>query len=584
MHKPFLSTIFSLLFIPLCFAQNKVLEYIPANSTYVFSLHTSSIEKKVGKENIKNYQFVEEGTRMIGSMIMSPQSELIREATLNPEQYGVVLKDINYAFAKMSSSTNVSFSIVFELSDMEKFKTLVDAYLGEGSSTRAFNLDGYNTLTKNDFMIAWQKDHAIVNMMNVTPDFYDDDYNESTYQEQLEMAQEALIKTISNLPKSESMAEHKAFLEWDASVNDMGMWINYGEMMQMSFRQLESMPFGYNPYLNELIPLLSTLYNEMTIGADVSFEKGQIKAYNRFFTTPEMMDFSRQVVDKKINKRLFSYIDGENVVAYMTATYSPENLYNGIKDLAIQQANNATPDDLGGDVLKDLIGIVEIFMDEKAIFNLLKGDILLAFNGVETMEVEEVDYIYNEETDIYEERKETVKRELPVFTFAFSYGNKEDMMKFIRIAERLGGIKALDANTYEMKEAYGPSIYIKLDKGVLAISNDKERFVQNKKYAKLPKAHQKQIKNHAQTVFLDIDKAIDVATKIDGTPPEDIQEAMKNIKDGVGDIWVLTHRPAKGATHTLQELTVDLHNKEEFAIKQLFDFINRQYLNSQKGI
>lgn len=563
------------------FAQKSSLEHIPADATYVLNLHNDNIDKKISWEKLTAYQFIEEGTRMIGPMLGSNEGELIREATLKPEKYGVDFKGNNYAFAQMLNENELYLSFVLKITELDKFKNLINAYLGENAADQAINKNNYNLLSKERIMVAWQKDHAVIAIFSINRDF---DEEESSYQERLQMEHEYLVERLSNLKPANSLAQNKTFLEWDAAVEDMGIWINYADLMRMSLQAMDDLPYEFRWYAQELMPILMSAYKQMNMGMDLSLEKGQLKAHARVYSSPDMMQLAQKISDNKINKRLLNYIDGENVIAYSTFAYSPEGLYQGWKDYAIQQANKASSNNLGGDILTNLFGIMEIFIDEKATFNFLKGDMLLAFNGMKTIKVEKTDYVYNEETDLYEEKKKTVEEPMPIFTFGLSYGKKDDMMKFIRIFQKLGVAKEAKKNLFEIDIPRGPKVYIKLDRGALIISNDSERILDNKKYAKLPSVHKQKIKTHMQTAYFNPDAAIDMMTKMEGPPPADMAEIMKNIKDGVGEIWMTVDKAKASDTHSHQQLTVDLANKDEFAIKQLFDFLNRIYLKQQKGI
>jgi hypothetical protein len=59
---------------------------------------------------------------------------------------------------------------------------------------------------------------------------------------------------------------------------------------------------------------------------------------------------------------------------------------------------------------------------------------------------------------------------------------------------------------------------------------------------------------------------------------------LKNFKDGVGDISIHSRRPMKKDNFITQNFVLDLKNKEENALKQLFDFTERIYNSALKGL
>jgi hypothetical protein len=98
----------------------------------------------------------------------------------------------------------------------------------------------------------------------------------------------------------------------------------------------------------------------------------------------------------------------------------------------------------------------------------------------------------------------------------------------------------------------------------------------------MPKIHNQFIKKDFQTLQINTKALVDI---IVGTnPPDEIKQMLKNIKDGVGDISLHSLRPKNSDIYISQNFELDLKNKDENALKQFFDFLERIYIKTMKGL
>ena len=563
-------------------AQKNLFSLIPNQALFITTVHSGVITEKLPWEEFAKYQFVEEFARSVSGALDPEDQDMIREAMLNPVNYGVDIKQSSYGFLEVRPEEGTFATYLFKINDAGKFKGLMDAYFGSNINSLLKKQDAYLVIYKDNLTIAWQKDHALISFANIERDYYYDE-SEEDYEGRLKKAMENYLIEITTLSNESSLQSNSQFINWEKNVRDAGSWVNYRDVMRLMNENNYGMyGGGYGGMMSNMIPMLMELYGEMSIGSDIAFEKGAIYSDNLIYVDKDLMEFSVKAANRKANKRFLQYMDGEKTIAYMSSSFSPEGLYKGWKELLMKKAGP-----IGADAVKDLFGIMEIFMDEKASFNFLKGDLLMAFNGIKSQKVTEIDYIYNPDTDNYEEEEVTVDRSIPMFTVAFSYGKKEDMMKFIRIFSTLGLLREGKGGLYEGggssgSESFG-TFYLKLDKGMMVISNDEDRMVNGKKYKPMAKEHLDIISQNTQAVYFSPSKMVDaiIATEESIMPDQEI--AMKEFQALFGDMKMLTHRPKSSDIYMKQSFSLDLKNKEINSLKLLFDFINKQYLNTMKG-
>jgi len=556
-------------------AQKNLLELIPREALFVGTLHASSIEQKVGWKKLSEYAFVEELARELSKVVGMEDRELFRSLVVEPQNKGLDLMSNSYIFGERTSDKTY-ISIAFRLNDPTKFKAVVESYYGDDISTVLQNKGAYFSVTKNNIAIAWQQNHAFVSFVSADRNW---DEDSEIYNSQLKLVTDSYVDKICSLSEAKSYNKNGGFTEWEKTIHDAGVWLDYKQLMKLSLDN-QSMSGGYVASgLSEAVSMLVNSYGEMNIGTDLSFEKGEIKSETRSFIGPDMMKFSASATKNVANKRIMNYIDGTNASMYTIAAISPEGIYEGWKNLLGEKAGELKP------AVDDLFGIAEIFIDEKAAFNFLKGDVFYAINGVKTIEVTETNYEYNSETEEYDPIEKIVKRQIPLVVGGFSYDNKEDMMKFIRIISKSGFLKAVDKNVYKFViPMSNEALYIKLDKGLLVMGNDEDRLFEGKKYRPMSKAHKQYMKKDFQTSYVNMSKLLDMAMAMNPMPDEQTTGILKNLKDGAVDYIIHSYRPKADDKSILQEMKLDLKNKEENSLKQLFDFVNRLYLKSLKGI
>jgi hypothetical protein len=107
-------------------------------------------------------------------------------------------------------------------------------------------------------------------------------------------------------------------------------------------------------------------------------------------------------------------------------------------------------------------------------------------------------------------------------------------------------------------------------------------MIENKKYRPLSKKHNGYLKTDFQTFYLNTAAFTDIIQGIG--PLGEFKPILKNFKDGVGDMSIHSRRPKKKDNYLTQNFVLDLRNKEENALKQLFDFADRIYNSTMKGL
>jgi hypothetical protein len=559
------------------FAQQKdfsriMLEFIPADAVFVANIKSNAIESKMSWENIFKLSVCEELVTQVGKSFQINDSRFFLEIIQNPTSKGIEFPGELMAFGETVSEQKF-INMMLPLSDAALFKNELSKYFGPGFNNSIVIKGQQLTFIHNGRVaVSWNKNIAILTIM--LPNFYN--YTLEENENELRISLDNYLDKIHSSDAYENMLNNNLFYSWYGKVRDAGIWVDYKEIMRLYLEN--SLGSAQLPGIaSNLLEILINSYGEMSLASDISFEKGKILSDTYIYAGKDLIDFSKSATSNRANKKMLKYIDGQKTGIYMTMATSPKGVYEGWKKFLGEKAGGFKAS------VEDLFGFMEIFIDEKDAFNFLKGDLFYAVNGLKTVERISTEYEYDEETDEYIPVESKKKEQIPLLTAGFSYGKKEQMLKLIRVVQRTGLLKKINNKLYQLSlPTFNEPIYVKLDNGLMVLSNDEQRMKENKRYRALPKKHSQFMKSDFQTLYLNTSAITDII--LGSNPPNDARQILKNIKDGVGDMTLHSRRPKKKDNCITQNFVLDLKNKEENALKQLLDFAERIYISSMKGL
>lgn len=150
-----------------------------------------------------------------------------------------------------------------------------------------------------------------------------------------------------------------------------------------------------------------------------------------YHTSPENLNILKKIYNKKLNKKLFNYINEDNDLGIIT---SYMNTYNYLKEFPGLMANffDGKHNDISAANLA--AEFFSIAVDEKELSKLATGDFVFVANGVKEIDWETVKYTADEED--FETKADTVieKKEVPTFIAMFTTQNQATINKWLKYA------------------------------------------------------------------------------------------------------------------------------------------------------
>jgi hypothetical protein len=173
---------------------------------------------------------------------------------------------------------------------------------------------------------------------------------------------------------------------------------------------------GYNPFQNGHLNTMGDFSTNLFL------EKEEAKITFDANLKGNFADSYRRMLDQKLNKKFFKYLNEDRMLAYITYNISTKNTLEEMPKMTAENLSSyfgesAKPEDVA--LVTDLISII---IDEEAIGELIKGDMVFVLTGIGQKEVTYTDYSYDEDFNTTEIQK-TKMETLPDFLYMASSDN-----------------------------------------------------------------------------------------------------------------------------------------------------------------
>ena len=169
---------------------------------------------------------------------------------------------------------------------------------------------------------------------------------------------------------------------------------------------------------------------------------------DRMYANQELLDMWKRVSDRKLNPKFFKYLPRENMMGYLSMALNMENFADEMIGLfgPMIEESGMTVMQMEGMAL-DMMSSAGINLDRKGMYNLLKGDMVMAVTGMREFNVTKTQY----DEDFNRVEVES-KQRLPEFLAMMSYGSESDIMQFVKLGVEAGmlGKESGKYNAYKL--------------------------------------------------------------------------------------------------------------------------------------
>ncbi len=176
-----------------------------------------------------------------------------------------------------------------------------------------------------------------------------------------------------------------------------------------------------------------------SFAASLLLDDKKISVHTQMEMSPDMAAMQEKIMDRKLNKRFFRYIDIDSMLGYMSWALDTKAYLQQMPKM-LEHTYQSMGMGVGGEEASLAAEFISFLIDEEAIANMIKGDAMVVFDGVYQQQVNYTDYIYDEDykaTEVQKTRTETLPRFLMMMSSEennlikklVNYGIKKSVVK-----------------------------------------------------------------------------------------------------------------------------------------------------------
>ena len=577
------------------FGQN-IEQYIPAKPSVIVHIKPSILQRGINTDEFNELPLVQNMMKSIQGMFPL-SNDAANEEGFTLKNLGIAGDRDMYFYMKMDEGGTVA-ALVMNILDANKFgQTVKDMNLGDGE---IMSNGSFKTKQFSDQFVSWGNDVAIVgNMSKKAPpfdpyadmdwdeenydieDYSDEDYVEEEIEEEVaeEMEEEIEVEELDY-----SMEEDEELINWkneklmqmllantttptwkNKLAKGEGVitaWLNYGDLMT----GLQEASGGMDPTGGMMGNLTKTLYGGMEMLADMQFNQGEA-VFKMDFKYPEKWMKGGDITSAKVNSKFKKYIKGDNLLGLYSVAFNPEAYGNMVKEMMLTSMD-AIPQTMG--LARDVAPLIGMLIDEEAIYNFLKGDMLIAFTGMKTYEKTTTEYQYDDDFNPIE-KQVTSEAKVPEFTAMVSFGDRDNMQRIFNIGEKIG-VLAPNDGYYQIMAPLGFDMFMAMQRDILFFSNDTDLITQNLSSGisnRIAGNRWKSVKKNSFHLYWDLPLSLNMASEF-GFPisEETINMSRESIRE------IVWSSPRNQGSELSTELKLAFVNEKENSLKLILNFFN----------
>ena len=202
-------------------------------------------------------------------------------------------------------------------------------------------------------------------------------------------------------------ASYRASVNNDAAAT---LWVNkptelYYKAISNPFMLYDNVLMGRNMPANPFVG-----YESVT--AHLSFNEKQANIHTEVTMSDEMIAMQKKLLDRNINKQFYKYINTDSMLGYMSWAMNTQHYLEQFPYF-LQSTYGRMRYGMDNEEFELMAEFFSLIIDEEAISKMIKGDIMVLFDGLYQQETTYTDYTYNdnfEQSEIIKTKKETLPR------------------------------------------------------------------------------------------------------------------------------------------------------------------------------
>ena len=306
---------------------------------------------------------------------------------------------------------------------------------------------GYNNDINEDSLAAAKEAEEIVNQLA------------------LEMQMIQRVTESYSLKPNQSVISSPGFSKSINQSGDITVWAQNTALWQFDNATLLKLFPKLDRMALPIIDKIKSMYKDAYVSANIQLKTTGVAVDMESHTSDELAKYTKLITKSKFEKSLLKYIPNDYVACY-ASTFNPSALTPITKELIypiIQEVPQY------GTRVTDVLDIIDVFIDEEAIYDLIEGDVVVLFNGTATVMADSTYYEYDEDYN-YEVKTKSYEKTIPKITYMMTTKDEETWQKIISLPSIVPFFTHL--NGLYIFEKDGVKLFFTVNDGVVIVTTD----------------------------------------------------------------------------------------------------------------
>ena len=563
-----------LIFAAMSIQAQNLQQYIPSDADFVFSMNLANLDKKISFDKLKEYDFYKEMMKEM-DRDMSRNDEELAKMIKSPTSVGLDVMSESYIFGKVSEEASL-FGFLFNISDNSKFtKFFKEAVVSKNDGGVMSKSGKFQTYADNDVTLPWGNNVGILvgGEMN-------------RYQEEGSVRENlvsAFTKSVLNSTPRNSILSNKRYSSATSKTeSDFRFWMSYEWFMNMQTRGANMA--GAAGIMNAA----KEMYKDSDYLMDLNFNDGQIVMDGKMFSNNKTLDQLKKMSTGELNKDFFKYLPKENMLGYFSFAVNMKDYADGIFEMLnpMMVESGMTRKDLEDMAIQNLTEM-GIEMDRKGLYEIIKGDMILAVTGMREFTIKKTQY-----DEDFNRVEVEAQQNLPEFSLMMSYGRDADLKKIVQMGIDAGALSKVNSTAWKIAVPV-PDVpmdfFLVMRDGIMFLTNNND-LADGKlangygKGARMTKDQQKLMNDNSGVFYWDIPMTLSAFAeyaKSEGMLDKMTTKLVNVSKQSLESIVMKTDKTVKNSFNS--EFSFNFVNKRMNSLDQLFSYINELFLTTQSG-
>jgi len=604
--------------------------FVPKNSSLVGVINVEQIKTKADFEELIKLPLIKKMDKKIAKDFSRNLINNDTENYLDLRKYGININSKSY-FYFVAEKKMFSGALLLPISNKDKFTAFVKNFTDDKEGKNIKVKNDYLQVSKRDIYIIWNNNMAAFMSADISPQYKKEikelakkelGFKEKTEEPEVEEVVEEIVEEEVTEEIEEEVTEE--FVEETPSYSDIYdlQYAKIDSIKKEWFKKntanflkskgansyasnsdfnkyLKTEPdaavvFDYGLFSDVYMSSMKNLYprelrNFVSGDFIQSFTKG-MKMFSKIHLTKDDaalnfdMKYSKKINEvfakvkkKKISKDFLKYMS-KDIMGYYAMGVDIEGYAEGTKEML---KNNLPKVKKYGKPAVKIIEILELIIDEDALYNIFTGDVVVAVNGVKEFEIIRKTYDWDEDFNKVD-KIDTVMQKMPEILFMAGVGSKEDVNKFISLMESTEVLKK-EGNIYSVDvKGNKLPVYLRIYDDILFISNNKVYVKNPKVYAKNKQLNKQHSKMFKKNVFVAYANTAMISRYFADSGVAFKEKEMLTASSNIFKDITLT--AYKKGEYMHSKYFIQLSETEDNSISDILKFMNKLYLLNGKKI